>query len=237
MDTGTLSEIGKLLVLQEHDVRIRQIERELRDIPERKKGEEQRLATHQADAAKADDHQKGRQAAIKDLELEVASKREQILKLRRQQVDLKTNKEFQAIDSEIKSVESAIAGLEDKELELMALLEEANQLLAASKRELADEASVVKRDVVAWDQRAAALEAEVATLRAQRDAAAALVQQKAWLALYQRVFSRKDNALVPIEGGVCGGCHLQLPPYVVHEMKKQGTLVTCNFCGRLLYER
>ena len=235
VDIGTLSEIEKLLVLQEHDVRIRQIERELRDIPERKKDEESRLATHKAEAAGAEEHQKGRQAAIKELELEVASRREKILKLRGQQMSLKTNKEFQAVDSEIRTVENEISELENKELELMALLEDANLALAARRKALTEEDAVVQRDVSAWDGRAKALEAELTGLRAKRTEAATHVRQTAWMGLYDRVFSRKDNALVPIENGVCGGCHMQLPPYVVHEMKKQDTLVTCNYCGRLLY--
>ncbi len=237
METGTDSEIGKLLALQELDVRIRQIERELKDIPERKKLEEDRLATHKQDATKAEDNQKGRQASIKELELEVESRRQKILKIRGQQAELKTNKEFQATESEIKSIQGEIKGLEDKELELMSNLEEANRQLGDRKKSLADEAAVVQRDVSVWDDRAASLEKEVAGLRAQRQDVVPHIRETAWLKLYERVFTRKDRALVPIEAGICGGCHMQLPPYVVHDVKKQGTLVTCNYCGRLLFEK
>ena len=49
------------------------------------------------------------------------------------------------------------------------------------------------------------------------------------------IFPRKDRALVALEDGVCGGCHMQLPPYVVHATKKHSSIVLCEYCGRILY--
>ncbi len=236
METGTVNDIEKMLILQDHDVRIREIERELTDIPERKRVEDQRLTGHRAEVTAAEGRHKARQAAIKQFELDVQSHREHILKLRRQQMDLKTNKEFAAIESEIKGIETAIRGLEDQELDLMAQMEDANRALEISKRELAEEAEVVQKDVKAWDARAAELEQELAESRTERARALATIGQADWVAMYDRVFARKDRALVPLEAGVCGGCHMKLPPYVVHEVKRRNALVPCGYCGRMLYE-
>jgi hypothetical protein len=110
-------------------------------------------------------------------------------------------------------------------------------VLEEKKRELAAEAAVVSKDVAVWDKRAVELEKALAAEREVRAAATVGIQEQGWLTLYQRVFSRKDRALVPIEGGVCGGCHMQLPPFVAHAVKNQSALVTCEYCGRLLYQR
>lgn len=235
METGTMGEMEKLLILQDHDVRIREIERELKDIPERKREEDQRLAGHRAEVAAAEAEHKARQAAIKQFELEVQARREQILKLRRQQVDLKTNKEFAAIESEIKTIEQAIRAQEDSELELMGLVDEASRQLEARKLALVEEAKVVQKDVVVWDERATGLEGDLSEARAARAEAAKTITQSDWMAAYTRVFSRKDRAIVPLEDGVCGGCHMKLPPYVVHEANRRNSLVTCGYCGRMLY--
>ena len=56
-----------------------------------------------------------------------------------------------------------------------------------------------------------------------------------WLDRYDQVFGRKDKALVPIQDGVCSGCHMKLPPYIIHDAKKRAEMVSCEFCGRLLY--
>lgn len=235
METGTLREIEKMLILQDHDIRIRETERELKDIPERKREEDARLAGHRAEVVAAEAEHKSRLAAIKQFELDVQTRKEQILKLRRQQMDLKTNKEFATIESEIKTVELAIRGVEDQELDLMALVDEAARQLEARKQALKEEAVVVQRDVVAWDERARGLESELTVARQAREEVAKQITQTEWVTMYQRVFSRKDRAIVPLEEGVCGGCHMKLPPYVIHEVKRQNALVTCGYCGRMLY--
>ena len=58
----------------------------------------------------------------------------------------------------------------------------------------------------------------------------------AWLSRYERILQhRGDFAVVGIERGVCMGCHMQLPPQLVHDARKQDTLTTCSFCGRILF--
>ena len=231
-----MSAIENLIKLQDQDIQIRDIERELRDIPKRKQLEQDRLAAHEREVAAATERVKALQAALKELELEVDSRREKIAGLRRQQMQLKTNKEFKAMDSEIVSVERDIREIEDRELNRMSEMDELNRDLQARKSELAEEKAVVDRDVSAWDERAGELEREVERLRSHRAEAAQGVDDAEMMALYERVFERKDRALVPLEDGVCGGCHMKLPPYVYHEISKQLGMVTCDFCGRLLYK-
>ena len=89
-----MSNIERLLALQEHDSRIRGIKKELRDIPERKELEIERLSGHKAALADAESTMKTQQAIVKELELEITARHEKIAKLRQQQFDLKTNKEF-----------------------------------------------------------------------------------------------------------------------------------------------
>jgi uncharacterized protein len=72
-------------------------------------------------------------------------------------------------------------------------------------------------------------------LRTRREAAAAGIQNRSWLQAYERIFTRKDAALVPVEDGVCGGCHMTLPPSVVHQARRRNAAVACVYCGRLLY--
>jgi predicted nucleic acid-binding Zn-ribbon protein len=38
-----------------------------------------------------------------------------------------------------------------------------------------------------------------------------------------------------VRNGNCGGCHLNLPPQVVHNAKTGGSLTSCDYCGRILY--
>lgn len=229
-----MSIIEQLLVVQEHDCRIRDINRELHDIPTRKDQEEERLQVHEEALVEAQGGVKSKQAEIKDLELEVTARREQITKLRQQQYDLKTNKEFKAMETEIQGVEKDISGLEDKELVLMEELETAKSAVRDKEGALEKERTMVAGDTSSLDERAAGITGDLATLEEKRKALAIEIE-KQWLVAYERVIARKDKALVPLQDGICGGCHMKLPPSIWHETKKQTSPVSCDYCGRMLY--
>jgi predicted nucleic acid-binding Zn-ribbon protein len=228
--------IEKLLVVQDIDIRIRDIEQQLRDIPLRQEQEQSRLAEHKAALQTAEDKLKEARAEVNRLELESESRKAKIGKLRQQQLELKTNKEFKAMNAEIEGVEAEISQIEDRELELMQLVEEAHAGVAQRKADLDVEDKAVQADVQALQGRASELDQEVASARAERAIAVAEIPAD-WLSHYERLMSRgRDRALVPLEGGVCGGCHMKLPPSFHHATRRQDDeMVVCEYCSRLLY--
>ena len=60
---------------------------------------------------------------------------------------------------------------------------------------------------------------------------------QALLQKYSRILNNKrDVAVVMVEsGGYCGGCHMKLPPQVIHDARNPQKIVSCNFCGRIVY--
>lgn len=228
--------IDKLLSLQEIDCQIRDLEKELKDIPARQSEEESRLKAHTEALAKAEEALKHTMAELKVLELEGHTRQEKISKLRTQQLDLKTNKEFKAIETEIKAIADSITALEDQELGIMERIEAGKAGVKTSKTELEAERAAIQKDVKVFDDRKQSIEAELEGLRARRGEAAKLVDPK-WRQEYERIFPKKGKGLVAIEEGVCGGCHMMLAPYVYHAAKKMDAIVICEFCGRMLYSK
>jgi predicted nucleic acid-binding Zn-ribbon protein len=226
--------IEKLLIVQEKDCRIRQMEKELKDIPTRKKEELARLDRHKKAVEAAKEQAKVKQTGLKKLEGEADGRREKITKLRQQQMELKTNKEFKAMEDEIKGVSVEIAKIEDQEIVILEEQEKARHGIAEAEAALKEEDATVQADVKALDERAVGMERELADARAARRAAAQEIDPR-WMVYYDRVFAARDKALVPLEDGICGGCHMKLPPAVVHDVRKQADMVTCGYCGRLLY--
>ena len=229
------STIEKLLILQEHDSKLRDLLRQARDIPARKEEEKLRLKTHREAMDKAQENLRLRQADIKNVELEIKAKRDQMAKLRHQQFELKTNKEFKAMELEIHAVEIEISKLEDKELLLMEDVDLTKDAGEARSKALSQEQDVVDRDIKVLDERLLQVESEMAKIKLVRDQATAGIDGQ-WLNHYGRVFERREKAVVPLENGVCGGCHMKVPPQVVQNTRRQSSvMVTCDHCGRLLY--
>jgi predicted nucleic acid-binding Zn-ribbon protein len=53
---------------------------------------------------------------------------------------------------------------------------------------------------------------------------------------YERLLKNKgDNVIVGINHGVCGGCHMKLPPQILVSCRGQKEIVACSNCGRILY--
>jgi len=230
-----VSVMERILAVQEYDCRLRDMEKELKDIPARQQREQARLEAHKHEVGRAELNLKVKQAEIKKIEIECESGRDKIRKLRQQQFEIKTNKEFKAIEFEVAAVQAEISKHEDAELVVMQDVENARKELEAKLKALKQEESSVQEGVQMWATRAAQIGQELEGIRAKRQNAAIGIDAE-WMAAYERIIRRKDRAVVPVEeGGVCGGCHMQLPPYVIHDARKRTEIVMCGFCGRMVY--
>ena len=227
--------IERLLVIQERDRAIARLAREAGDIPERKQQLEARLHAHQDSLRATQEELKKAEAAIKQLEGEVEARRQKIAKFREQQFQIKNNVEFRALEHEIAVVQKAIRDLEDSELGLMEQVEKARAARQERETDLNKEKSRVSAEQKDFDQRQAEIEGQIRSLQQERTSLCEQVDA-AWLERYDRIFKRVgDYALVPIEHGACGGCHMNLPPQLLHDARKGLTMAQCNYCSRMLY--
>lgn len=229
-----LEAVQNLLAVQECDTRRHEIDRTLRDIPARQKAEAGRLVDREHAVADCDKRLKEAQSHVKQLELDVESRRERVRKLRQQQMEVKTNKEFTAIELEIKMVENETRGIEDQELGAMEVVEGVRRELAANKELLKAEQGAIETEVKGLEQRAIELRAELEKISKTRSELAPTVNPE-WMSAYERISARREPALVPIVDATCGGCHMKLPPAVYHATRRADTIATCDFCARLLY--
>ncbi len=230
-----MTTIEKLLVLQDRDRKIRSLTQETVDIPARKKLIDDRMRGHRDAVAKIHDDMKRNMADTNEVELEITSRRQKILKLRDQQGQIKTNQEYRAIENEIATIQQQIRETEDREIVLMEAAEALRTQLALAEQTQKREQSSVESDMQSLDARLANIEAEISQVKAEREKILPDIDA-GWLARYQRIFENKgDFAMAPVEGGSCGGCHMRLPPQQVHLARRGTDMVPCSFCGRLLY--
>ena len=79
------------------------------------------------------------------------------------------------------------------------------------------------------------VEDELRHARMKRDGSAARVP-RSLLASYDRIRRRKaPNVLVPLRGGSCAACDLNIPLQRRNEMVRTGAIQMCEGCGVLLY--
>ncbi len=231
--------IERLLLVQERDRRIAELTRERQDLPVRIKQLEMRLDAHKESLKLAQEELKKNAAAMKQVDIEVESQKQKINKLREQQFQIKSNEEYKALEREIALIQKQIRGLEDQELALMEQTDGLRKMIAEREKDLKQEEGRVVEDQSGLKKHAEGIDAEIADLQRDRETLAKDVEP-AWLSRYERIFKRTgDFAVVRIEvrksGNSCGGCHMTLPPQVVHNARKNMALTECSYCSRILY--
>jgi len=232
---AVLDIIDRLLIVQDRDNQIAQSQRELNSIPARQKETETMIAEVRQALERAKETLKNRQSDIKQWELEIEACRQQVVKLREQQYQIKSNEEYRALNNEIAHLQEKIGGFEEHEIEAMEQTEQAQADVALQQSKQERDAAHIQDQLQKLEERSGTLEQEIQKIRNEREALAAAVDP-AWLARYNHVMDhKKDKALVSIEHNACGQCHMTLPPQVIHDTRRAEEIITCSFCGRILY--
>lgn len=227
--------IEQLLVLQQCDQEIRRLRNELQDIPLRKQQIEARLNAHKEGFSQTEHVLLEAKSRIKHLEGEIEAARQQILKYRDQQFQVKNNESYKALEKEIAAVQLTIRKLEDEELAAMEAAEEAQKNVVIRREALQKEQARVAEELKSFEERNAGLSQQLQGKEEERRALAAAIDP-AWLSRYERIFAKHPDAAVAlIEHGTCSGCHMKLSPAQVVEARKAERLTLCDFCGRMLY--
>ncbi len=233
--------IERLLIIQDRDRKIVQLTRETEDIPAHTREIESRLNAQRESMKASHDEVKKNAMAIKQVEVEIDTCKQRIAKLRTQQFQIKSNDEYRALEREIGGVQKEIRDLEDQELALMEQAESLRDMITEREKDLKQEEVRANQDEDVLKKRLSNIQAEIHDLQEDRAALAADIDP-AWLSRYERIFKRTgDYALVRVEKAssgdyaACGGCHMKLPPHLMHEAKKGQAMTQCSFCSRILY--
>jgi hypothetical protein len=222
------------LVLQDRDRRVATLLREKADIPKRKQMIEERLEDHRTALEAAREAQTRQNLRIKELEGDVETFKTRARKYKEQQLGVKNNDEYRALGREIMSTERSIRKLEDQELEVMEAQQGVDSRVEDRGAELSREQAAVQDELNALDERMVQIEQELERFKTGREELTAGIDPS-WLSRYERIFKHVgDFAIVGVENGSCGGCHMRLPPQLVHDARKASSLTICSYCGRIL---
>jgi predicted nucleic acid-binding Zn-ribbon protein len=230
-----LEAIAKLLVLQDRDRKLRRVEMELANIEPERQTFKTRSVSLQAQLEEARLRVKQIESDRKRLELDVDAKKTLIERYANQQLQTRKNEEYKALAHEIETCKADITKIEDHEIELMEQAEQAQKEVARLTKEAVGAKKLSDEQTAQLGAREQNLKKELAELQSNREELASAVDLGV-RARYERLAkSRGENVLVGVEHGVCGGCHMKLPPQTLVACQSDQDLVTCNSCGRILY--
>ena len=228
-------DLQHLIQLQELDLRAERDRRRMAEIPVDQAALEARIAERTA----AVDTVKARiaacQTARRDVEKDLAVVQGRLSKFKNQLMEVKTNKEYQAMQKEITVAEEEVS---DQETRLLERMEEADALAAelkAAEAALKTEQGEVAGERVKLDAERDIVSRDLERTLAERAAVAARLPKEA-LSTFERVAQgRKGVAMAEARDGLCTVCHVRLRPQVFNNVRRNDTIIQCESCSRILY--
>ncbi|MGI8605271.1 MAG: zinc ribbon domain-containing protein [Verrucomicrobiales bacterium] len=229
-----LPEIETLLILQERDQRLRRLREELARAPAAEAQAHSRLADREVALIAAKDLAVTNELAMKKLEMDIETRKTSIIRLKQQQFETRKNEEYRALEHEVERYGNEVTKLEDEELVLMEKAEELKKTIAVAQAALATTKKRVEEELAQLSERKANADAQIGGLEAERKGIAANVDVDL-LFRYERIFDKKAPAVVPLDNGICGGCHMKLTASTLTTTKAAKSITSCEQCGRILY--
>ena len=149
---------------------------------------------------------------------------------------VKTNKEYQSFLKEIEDVNAKNSKIEDKMIECLDRMDEAEKIIATKKDECLQLSDRVKSEKETINQEAGQGKKKLAELETDRKVVSGMVDPE----LLKKYFMIKEQnqgglAIVPVKDAVCHGCNVNLPPQLYNELHRCDTLRFCPNCHRIIY--
>lgn len=230
-----MNPIQTLIDLQEVDGRIRELEREAKDLPMRKAQESARLKGVNASLEIARSQLAVAQQRVKDAEGEAAAAKERVKELKILQASASSNKEYQQLSMAIEGLEREAEEAEARGYAMMDELPRLERGVKEAEEAVSGESGGVDEFCRELDERLAAVKEELDHLAVERTEKAKLVNPRTLL-YYERLRTKRWPVAVTLNSDcVCEGCHLKVPPSTEQMVDHKMELVACTNCGRMLY--
>jgi uncharacterized protein len=230
-----LPDLTSVIRLQDLDIRVAELTREISALPVHISEIEKKLETHQrkleADRAALSANQKERKKTEGDIQVQ----EQKISKLKGQMLEAKTNEVYQAFQSEIGFCEKEIRRLEDRILELMSESEPLEVNVKAAEVALAEERKQVESEKVTARDRTAVDQKSLDELNAERKGIVSGITQSVYRN-YERIRKiRKGVAVAEALDGRCSACHMAMRLQFFQDLRKGDQIMVCESCARILY--
>lgn len=225
-----------LLQLQTSDVKVRELETAVNQLPAK-------LEPLRRDLAKLQGMLDGERAKLAETDAwrkqqqELIDREREALKAAQSRLQaVKNSKEFGAASREVESKRKSIS---DRESELKKVSEASSTStaqLATRDQDVDGVRTELANAEAAQADQFASLKSQLAEATATRDEARGHVE-KQWLKIYDTLAMKKGYAVAPVIKGVCQGCHMALPPQLNNILARMESIETCPRCGRLVYRK
>ncbi|NVK48830.1 MAG: hypothetical protein HWE09_03615 [Cyclobacteriaceae bacterium] len=235
MESTVAQKLDAIYNLQQIDSKLDAIVKVRGALPEEVQDLEDEIAGYETRLDKFQKEIDSYEEDIKNFKESIKESEKLIKKYQDQQMNVRNNREYDAITKELelqdleiqvakKKIAESGVKIDQKKLDLddlEAVMQDRQKDLDLKKDELST--------IVAES------EAEEAKLRADREKAIKKVEERLYKS-YEKIRANARNglAVVMVKRGACGGCFNTVPPQRQADIREKKKLIVCEHCGRIL---
>lgn len=228
-------DLEKLIRLQALDTRAADARKAQVIIPEQQRALDATIEEARAGIAASKERLAATQEVRRAVEKDLTAMQARLSRYKDQLMEVKTNREYHAMQHEIETAEHEVKRFEDAVLGRMLEADEAIAAIKAAEAALEETERHVAAERARLDGE---LKAAGRTIEeAARDRTALLAEiPPAAAALYEQVArARKGTAIAEARDGLCAECHVRLRPQKFAEVRRNAGVIQCDSCLRILY--
>jgi predicted nucleic acid-binding Zn-ribbon protein len=235
MELTIAQKLDALLKLQNIDSQLNQIRKMRGDLPEEIQDLEDEIAGYQTRIGKYKKEIVGLEEEISQHKQAKKESDKLIAKYKEQQMNVRNNREYEAISKEIELQELEIQ-LSDKKIG------EANYKISRKQEDIANTDLILAERRKDLGIKKAELNVLIAEshdeeekLLTERKEQQDLIEERLWRP-YDKIRLNATNglAVVMVKRGACGGCFNLVPPQRQAEIREKKKIIVCEHCGRIL---
>ena len=230
-----MSSIATMLtMMSDIDSTLDDLREELGDLPQQVKDAEEYVREKAAIVEKAEEDLQGIEDFKSTAEDQLLKIKEKEDLLAEQQFNVRNNKEFDAITSEIETLRTTRNRIYDDQRTIGVKEENTHSLLAESKKELEEAQKQLSEKeneltAISHGHNDEILQSTKKRVEIAHELPASV------LAEYERIRTFHRDAAVKVRKNSCTGCFSAVPPQKIVEMRnKPDAMFLCEHCGRIL---
>jgi len=149
--------------------------------------------------------------------------------------EVKTNKEYQALLSEIDTMKGANSRIEEEILQVMDEIDEVKKDLSRREKEMGSTLEKIEGERKKLQEKITRGEEAWNAGVERREALSKQIESKLVKLYHTLKEKRQGVGVVSVRNETCQGCFVNVPPQLFIEVQKNNALVRCPHCNRILF--
>ena len=227
-------QIKSLLVLQNHDIRVQELEKEKITLPEEVKSMRRDVEDLRDILQKEIDQLEEVTTWKKEKERELQTTEDNLQKRMKDIEKISTGRDYFDLQKELEYHKKKVKDHEFEIIKLMDAVEEREKTVSQRKEQLAKFFEKVEQREKDVADRLKSIEEEYTKLVSEREEMFTGVD-KTLIRKYDFLAKRRFPPLVEAVDEKCMGCHMGIPPQKFNSLYEVDEIIECPFCSRILY--